>query len=127
MTHNVVRVLGPVSRIRRGTERKDRIKLNEKELMGFVRVTKQNGTTTETTHYRNRWVEGYHWVWLAKRNSRTVKVENEVPVVEHIREMPKSKPATKPEPKLTRIEILEKVSKGEIKPKDAPALLKEAA
>jgi hypothetical protein len=130
MTHNVVRVLGKTSRIRRGTERKDHIKLNEKELVGFVSVKKQAGVVTETTNYKNRYVEGFNWVWLARRNSRTVKVENDTPVTEYIRE---PKPVKVPkirkvkEPKLTKLDILAKVSAGEINPEDATKLLEKAA
>ena len=136
MTHNVVRVLGETKRVRRGTERRDGIKLNETPLVGHVRVTRQNGVMTETTHYKNRYVEGFNWVWLARRNSRTVKVENEIPVEEKVVE-PKSpktvkapktvKPKTVKVKKLTRMEILEKVGSGEIKPDEASKLLKEAA
>lgn len=85
MTHNVVRVFGVVRRIYRGTERRDSIKLNGKLLHGWVSVMKHNGVSTVTTHYKDRYVEGYNWVWLARRNSRTIKVENEVSVVEQFR------------------------------------------
>ena len=126
MTHNVVRVIGPVTHIRRGTERRDRIKLNERVLTGSVR--KQDGKVTETTNYKNRYVEGYNWVWLARRNSRTVKVEDEVPATELIRTPKPIKMAKKPKaPKLTKLEILTKVSNGEMKPGIAADLLKDAA
>ena len=129
MTHNVVRVLGNTSRIRRGTERRDRIKLNERTLVGFVSLKKQNGEATETTHYKDRYVEGYNWVWLARRNSRTVKIDSEIPVTEFIVEPKPIKVKTPKvkEPKLTKLDILAKVSAGELKPEYATKLLEKAA
>jgi ribosomal protein L24 len=104
--------------------------LNDKVLVGFVSVKKQDGKVAETTHYKGRYVEGFNWVWLARRNSRTVKVENEIPVTEFIKEPAPVKPVKTPkvkEPKLTKVEILAKVSAGEIKPEDATKLLEKAA
>jgi hypothetical protein len=79
---NVVRVLGQKRRIFGGWVRKDRVKYNEKELRGYVEVVRRNGKTTETTVFGQRRVEGYDWVWLAKRNSRTIRVEGYVAPVE---------------------------------------------
>jgi hypothetical protein len=80
--HNVVRVIGSKKRIYRGTERRDRVKLNEKTLKGYVKVTRQSGVETVMTCFYNvkegrlERVEGYNWYWLAKKNCRTVKVDN---------------------------------------------------
>jgi len=82
MKHNIVRVLGPKKRIYRGTERRDRIKLNDKELRGYVKVVRQSGEETVSTCFYNQKenrleeVEGYNWPWLCKKNCRTVKVDN---------------------------------------------------
>lgn len=110
-THNVVRVLGNKRRIYRGWERKDRIKLNEKELIGYVMVTRQSKQVKERTCYKGSCVEGYNWPWLAHRNSRIVKVANPPPVVEI----------------LTQAQILERVSKGVLTAEQAAALLEKKA
>lgn len=75
-----IRVLGGKRqrfRIFRGTERRDTIKYNGRELRGYVRVRVQNGQTTEETcFFRKResellTVPGYDPYWLAARNNIT--------------------------------------------------------
>lgn len=108
--HNVVRVLGERQRAYRGWTRKDRLKLNDKPLLGYVLVVKRSGQITETTHFYGRKVKGYQWVWLARLNHRTVRVDEE-PVVEEI---------------FSQHQIVEKVAKGELQPEQAVKMLEAA-
>jgi hypothetical protein len=114
--HDVCRVIGTKKRIYRGTERKDKIRLNGKILKGFVCERKQNGETTTTTCFFNvkkqkmERVEGSQWRWLARRNSRTVKLLIE-PKRVYVRG------------DLDREEVLAKVAEGEVTAEQAQALL----
>ena len=117
--HDVVRVIAPKKkRIYRGTERRDHIRLNGTILKGYVRFVKQSGEETVTTCFANRKsgkmeeVEGIQWVWLARKNCRTVKVDSE-PVITHVYH-----PGD-----LTQDEVLEKVANGELDTEKAGKLI----
>jgi hypothetical protein len=116
--HDMVRVMGAKKRIYRGTERRDQIRLNGTILKGFVRFVRQNGEEAYTTCFFNQKagrleeVEGIQWVWLARKNCRTVKVDNE-PVI-----TPVYHPGD-----LTQEEVLEKVAKGELETEKAEKLI----
>jgi len=107
MSHNVVRVIGQWKRIFHGTERHDKLKLNETQLKGFIRVVKQNGEITETTRFGKQEIKGVNWVWLAKRNCRTVKAN--MPPVEYV--------------KLPPNQVFVKTEAGELTTKQALSLL----
>ena len=78
--HTVIRVLGTRTRIFRGTEQRDRLKVigggiaGEKELKGYVKTTRIDGQVIVTTHYKDQQVAGYDAVWLAARNSMKLKI-----------------------------------------------------
>jgi len=108
--HNFVRILGEKQRSYRGWKRKDHIKLNEKELLGYVLVVRSNGVITETTHCKGRTVKGFQQVWLARQNGRILKVDNE-PVIEEI---------------FTQSQVLAKVANGELTVDQATQLLDAA-
>ena len=114
--HDIVRVMGEKKRIYRGTERRDRIRMNGKVLKGFVCFRRQSGEETVTTCFPNRKqhrmerVEGSNWQWLARKNNRTVKLVIEVkPIYE--------------KGDFTQEEVLQRVEKGEISADQAQALL----
>ena len=109
--HDVVRVLGNKQRSYRGWTRKDHLKLNDKPLLGYVLVVSRSGVVSETTNYFGHKVKGYQWVWLARQNKRTIKVDSEPPVEEI----------------LSQPQILERVAKGELSAEQAADMLKEAA
>ena len=65
----VSRILGKQKRIYLGWERRDKVRVGERILNGYVKVVKQNSRQIEATIHNGVAVEGYNWMWLARRNS----------------------------------------------------------
>lgn len=121
-----VRVIGEVKRIWRGWERRDRIKVNDRIMVGFVRVRKQNGKQIETTSFEGKEVQGYQLVWLGKLNER--EEFQSQPASEVVEIVNEPKPVkVKRQKRLTREQILDKIQAGELTTDQAVELLVKAA